>query len=665
MKHNKLNISVVAALCVFCTAGFDAFGAGSVRALGGTGTYNGTAAAANANTSSTAARATTATRAGSLRVSPTATRSVSTATRTTPAGSTETTQRLSVGKYLGPATSVSTSGGSGSSTPGATAADIAEINNNITQIITNADALADRVDAVELAKQNVLSGDEDGIVEIEDDTVQLNLTNLATALEGHGWAMGHHIELRYDGDAHLEWRYTDVPGTTWKTLMNLDELANDYVNAGDLADAISALADTYATKAELNALSETVALKADADSVYTKSQIDAALENVATDEVVAGKQPKSTADYALGTAAGDWAPLSAAQQSALNSGIDATAVGQIGTNTTDIATINSAISDLSAIRSNATAGKNASDALGSGFDSTNTVAATIANLSERVDDLPTDANLAATNTRVSALETAVGDENSGLTAGVAANAADIAELRSDVDAIEIPTVPTVVSAFENDAGYLTEHQSLADYATTESVNTALAGKADTLTAAQLAAVNSGVTSDTVAAVGTNTTKITELQDVVTTNATNLANALSGKQNSLSTQQLAAVDSGITADRVATYDAYATAIDAKANASDLVRSDWNEEDSTKLSYIQNKPTIPAGVIVDSELSATSTNAIQNSVVKSALDERVPLGFKPTTGQYVLGFVDGVQTYIPIVDGNGDSGPAIAAATGDEI
>ena len=66
----------------------------------------------------------------------------------------------------------------------------------------------------------------------------------------------------------------------------------------------------------------------------------------------------------------------------------------------------------------------------------------------------------------------------------------------------IPTVPTNVSAFTNDAGYLTEHQSLAnyynktetdallngkadasalnDYATTSAMNTALAGKQDTL-----------------------------------------------------------------------------------------------------------------------------------------------------------------------------------------
>ena len=31
---------------------------------------------------------------------------------------------------------------------------------------------------------------------------------------------------------------------------------------------------------------------------------------------------------------------------------------------------------------------------------------------------------------------------------------------------EIPTIPTNVSAFTNDAGYLTEHQSLAEYAKT-------------------------------------------------------------------------------------------------------------------------------------------------------------------------------------------------------
>lgn len=38
---------------------------------------------------------------------------------------------------------------------------------------------------------------------------------------------------------------------------------------------------------------------------------------------------------------------------------------------------------------------------------------------------------------------------------------------------EIPTVPTDVSAFNNDAGYLTEHQSLDGYATEDYVNDAI------------------------------------------------------------------------------------------------------------------------------------------------------------------------------------------------
>lgn len=47
---------------------------------------------------------------------------------------------------------------------------------------------------------------------------------------------------------------------------------------------------------------------------------------------------------------------------------------------------------------------------------------------------------------------------------------------------EIPIVPTSNTAFTNDAGYLTEHQSLTAYSTTEQVNTlinqSVSGKAD-------------------------------------------------------------------------------------------------------------------------------------------------------------------------------------------
>lgn len=65
---------------------------------------------------------------------------------------------------------------------------------------------------------------------------------------------------------------------------------------------------------------------------------------------------------------------------------------------------------------------------------------------------------------------------------IAARISDVREvkatLESKADKSEIPTVPTNVSAFTNDAGYLTEHQSLDNYYTKTEVNTSLESKAD-------------------------------------------------------------------------------------------------------------------------------------------------------------------------------------------
>ena len=52
---------------------------------------------------------------------------------------------------------------------------------------------------------------------------------------------------------------------------------------------------------------------------------------------------------------------------------------------------------------------------------------------------------------------------------------------SKIAEIIIPTVPTKVSAFENDAGYLTEHQSLADYSTTAQVQTMISSAIGAIT----------------------------------------------------------------------------------------------------------------------------------------------------------------------------------------
>lgn len=52
-------------------------------------------------------------------------------------------------------------------------------------------------------------------------------------------------------------------------------------------------------------------------------------------------------------------------------------------------------------------------------------------------------------------------------------------LESKADKSDIPTVPTNVSAFTNDAGYLTQHQSLSNYYTKSEINT-MVGDIETL-----------------------------------------------------------------------------------------------------------------------------------------------------------------------------------------
>ena len=89
-----------------------------------------------------------------------------------------------------------------------------------------------------------------------------------------------------------------------------------------------------------------------------------------------------------------------------------------------------------------------------------------------------------------------------------------------------------------------------------------------------------------------------------------------KLNNLPT--IPTVTNDLTNELKANYDTaytHSQSAHAPSNAEQNVQSDWNVTDTTSDAYIKNKPTIPK---VDSSLSSTSTNAIQNKVVKSALD-----------------------------------------------
>ena len=79
----------------------------------------------------------------------------------------------------------------------------------------------------------------------------------------------------------------------------------------------------------------------------------------------------------------------------------------------------------------------------------------------------------------------------------------------------------------------------------------------------------------------------------------------------------------------------------------VQSDWNQSDSTADDYIKNKPNIPAGVIVDSALSSTSTNPVQNKVINTALSAKGTYS-KPSGGIPKTDLATAVQTSLGKAD-----------------
>lgn len=52
----------------------------------------------------------------------------------------------------------------------------------------------------------------------------------------------------------------------------------------------------------------------------------------------------------------------------------------------------------------------------------------------------------------------------------------------------------------------------------------------------------------------------------------------------------------------------------------VQADWNVTSTSSDAYIKNKPTIPAAITVDSAMSDTSTNPVQNKVINGVLSNK---------------------------------------------
>ena len=319
MKHN-LGISTVAIVCVLCTAVSGAYGASSVRSLGGSGTYtsaSNAAAAADSNGSASSIRG------GSVRVNPTSGVSGTSTTieaGTTTSGRVATTPRLSIGHYLGGATSVSggsslrpttpsggTSGG-GSTGGGVSGDDFAGLQGRVDQLERDyndlqgvTDGLTDQI----ATKQDVLVPGNDGYIIIDNNEIFVDVEPLRDALN---IAAGREVELG-SNDTHLLWRYVGEGNDDWRELIAIADITGPQGPQGEkgekgdpgdaanldaystteqmnqaIGNAIDALADVYATRDELanyatsydltRGLQNTESKFYPKEQTYTKTEVD-------------------------------------------------------------------------------------------------------------------------------------------------------------------------------------------------------------------------------------------------------------------------------------------------------------------------------------------------------------------------------------------------------
>ncbi|MBO7471035.1 MAG: hypothetical protein J6T78_04125 [Bacteroidaceae bacterium] len=184
--------------------------------------------------------------------------------------------------------------------------------------------------------------------------------------------------------------------------------------------------------------------------------------------------------------------------------------------------------------------------------------------------------------------------------------------------------------------YIQNKPDLSVYAEASAVETALATKQDVIS--DLATIRSGAAAGasavqpaslaTVATTGAyyDLSGKPDLSGFATTQAMNTA--LAGKQDTI--EDLSSIRTGAGLGATAVQPSSLAAVATTGDYDDLtnkptipaaqVQSDWNESDTSSKSFIRNKPVIPAGVIVDQTYDASSANAQSGTAVASAISTK---------------------------------------------
>ncbi len=245
---NELKISTLSIVCVLCATAFSsAYGASTVRTLGGTGTYNSASAASASGTSTGVARA------GVARVTPAAGRVTSTSTTSgttssaaTTASRVSTAPRLSLGKYLGGTTTVNRP--SGGNNPGLSgdedySQDMEKLRQQLQQQIDAANKkLEDAVDAVaglqetvdSIAQSSVQGVVDGGYISVDKDGMAyLNVEELGKDSKATVSDDGKKLTIRIGADGTPF--SVDLPDLLSSADINakLEEKLTEYVTQKD------------------------------------------------------------------------------------------------------------------------------------------------------------------------------------------------------------------------------------------------------------------------------------------------------------------------------------------------------------------------------------------------------------------------------------------------
>lgn len=190
----------------------------------------------------------------------------------------------------------------------------------------------------------------------------------------------------------------------------------------------------------------------------------------------------------------------------------------------------------------------------------------------------------------------------------------------------IPVVPTNVSAFINDAGYLTQHQSLDGYAKKSDVAALMSTKLG-VTATAYAATRDGAGNNIVDTYArkTDIPNITVDAELSSTSTNPVQNkvikvALDGKLGKNDTAVNASKVNNLTVETAVPKNAKFTDtvyIHPPTHPASMISGLATVATSGSYNDLTNKPTIPEQITVDSEISSTSTNPVQNKIVYEVL------------------------------------------------